>query len=66
MADLSNEELRVIKSLNAKAKSLGGKVVVEWKDEKIAIYDLTSTNTGEAIYRTPTLGEPNKSVECKD
>lgn len=67
MADLSPEEHRFVKSMNAKLKGIGGQITVRWKDGKIATYELTSENTGEAVYKPATLDQPNSlQAELRD
>jgi len=60
MADLDMVELRILKSLNAKIKSLGsGTVTLHWVNGRLKAYELTSSSSAENIYTTPTLDNPN-------
>jgi hypothetical protein len=64
--DLQPEEIRFLKSLNAKLKGLGGEVTVTWKDGRIATYALKSENSGDQVYKPTSLDNPTKEVELKD
>lgn len=68
MSDLLAEEVRFLKNLNAKVKSLGdGKVTVEWANGRIKTYVLTSQNEPEGLYPTGSLDKPLTSeVDCKE
>ncbi len=64
--DLESQEIRILKSLNAKLKGLGGEVTVTWKDGRITHYSIKSENNGESLYSSPSLDNPNKEVDLKD
>lgn len=59
MADLSQDELRFLKSLNQKAKGIGGEVTISWNiGHKIEKWAIRAEESGDTVYNAnPTSGQ---------